>query len=81
MVEREGRFTTMLIYSTDSIFAHPRPTSRKATPHIAKVDELTALCDHFRASLATCEDTHRLLLEALLVEALDPTAKVLEASG
>jgi hypothetical protein len=39
---------------------------------VAKVDELTALCDRLEASLATADDTRGRLLEALLTEALAP---------
>jgi type I restriction enzyme S subunit len=39
---------------------------------VAKVDELMALCDRLEASLTTAADTRRLLLDALLAEALAP---------
>ena len=38
----------------------------------ARVDELVAICDRLATSLATCDDTCRRLLEALLCEALEP---------
>jgi type I restriction enzyme S subunit len=47
---------------------------------VAKVDELMALCDRLETSLATGEDIRHRLLDALLVEALEPTAEALEAA-
>ena len=40
---------------------------------VAKVDELSALCDRLEASLATGDDTRFRLLGALLTEALEPS--------
>lgn len=39
---------------------------------VAKVDELTALCDRLEASMTETADVHRRLLDALLAEALAP---------
>ncbi|MGH8645686.1 MAG: restriction endonuclease subunit S [Gammaproteobacteria bacterium] len=50
----------------------PLPPLAEQHRIIAKVDELTALCDRLEASLATCDDTRRRLLDALLAEALAP---------
>jgi type I restriction enzyme S subunit len=48
---------------------------------VAKVDELTALCDRLEASLDTASVTRRRLLDAVLAEALAPDAeKELEAA-
>jgi type I restriction enzyme S subunit len=47
----------------------PVPEQRRI---VAKVDELMALCDRLEASLTTAADTRRLLLDALLAEALAP---------
>ena len=41
---------------------------------VAKVDELTAICDRLAASVVKSDDTRRCLLDALLHEALQPTA-------
>lgn len=47
---------------------------------VAKVDALMALCDQLEAALTTTESTRTRLLEALLHEALEPTADTLEAA-
>ncbi len=44
---------------------------------VARVDELMLLCGRLEASLATGDETRRLLLEALLHTALDPREVVL----
>src|SRR5262249_3086609 len=46
----------------------------RTRPHVAKVDELMALCDCLEASLTTADETRRRLLDALLAEALTPAA-------
>jgi type I restriction enzyme, S subunit len=53
-------------------FIAPIPPLAEQRRIVAKVDELTALCDRLEASLATADDTRRRLLEALLAEALAP---------
>jgi type I restriction enzyme, S subunit len=48
---------------------------------VAKVDELTALCNQLEASLISAEETRRQLLDVLLAEALTPNdARELEAA-
>jgi type I restriction enzyme S subunit len=48
---------------------------------VAKVDALMVLCDRLEASLATASTTRRLLLDALLAEALAPAeAREMEAA-
>lgn len=47
---------------------------------VAKVDTLMALCDRLEATLTTADTTRTRLLEALLHEALEPQAEVLEAA-
>jgi type I restriction enzyme S subunit len=47
---------------------------------VAKVDALMTLCDRLEASLTAADTTRRRLLEALLHEALEPAADVLEAA-
>jgi type I restriction enzyme, S subunit len=42
---------------------------------IAKVDELTALCDRLGAGLTTTDYSRRRLLDALLTEALAPNVE------
>ena len=46
----------------------------------AKVDELMALCDRLKASLATSDDTRRRTLDALLHDALEPASREMEAA-
>jgi len=50
----------------------PLPPLDEQRRIVAKVDELMALCDRLEASLSTAEDTRRLLLDAVLAEALTP---------
>jgi type I restriction enzyme S subunit len=52
----------------------PLPLPPLAEQHriVAKVDELTALCDRLEASLTTGDETRRRLLDALLRDALAP---------
>lgn len=54
----------------------PIPLPPLAEQHrvVAKVDALMALCDRLEAALTTADTTRARLLEALLHEALDPTA-------
>lgn len=54
------------------IYVPPLPEQRRI---VAKVGELTALCDRLEASLATADETRQRLLEALLAEALSPAAE------
>lgn len=46
----------------------------------AKVDALLALCDRLEAALTTADTTRTRLLEALLHEALEPSANALAAA-
>ena len=46
----------------------------------AKVDELMALCDRLKASLATSDHTRRRMLDALLHDALAPASREMEAA-
>jgi type I restriction enzyme S subunit len=48
---------------------------------VAKVSALMALCDRLEASLATCEDTRRRLLDAVLAEAVEPVEGDLEQAA
>ncbi len=50
----------------------PLPPLAEQHRIIAKVDELTSLCDRLETSLTTADDTRRELLDALLAEALAP---------
>jgi type I restriction enzyme, S subunit len=50
----------------------PLPPFAEQHRIIAKVDELMAHCDQLETQLATTEADSRLLLEAVLHEALDP---------
>ena len=52
----------------------PLPPLSEQRRIVAKVDELTALCDRLEASLTTGEETRRRLLESVLHEALDMAA-------
>ncbi len=56
---------------------YPIPLPPLAEQHriVAKVDALVALCDRLEAALTTTDTTRAHLLEALLHEALDPTAE------
>ena len=51
----------------------PLPPLAEQHRIVAKVDELMTLCDRLEAGLATCGDTRRRLLDALMYEALEPT--------
>ena len=66
----------------------PLPPLAEQHRIVAKVDALMALCDRLEASLTATAATRRLLLEALLAEALEPRslcarsfADCLEATG
>ena len=52
----------------------PLPPLAEQHRIVAKVDELMVLCDQLEASLTTADATRQRLLEALLVEALEPAA-------
>ena len=47
---------------------------------VAKVDEMTALCDKLETSLATIEDIRSRVLDAILHEALEPAANMKQAA-
>jgi len=55
----------------------PVPVPPLAEQHriVAKLDALMALCDRLETTLTTADTTRARLLEALLNEALDPTAE------
>ena len=52
----------------------PLPPLAQQHRIVTKVDELMAICDRLDAGLATGDDTRRRLLDAVLYEALEPTA-------
>jgi type I restriction enzyme S subunit len=52
----------------------PLPPLAEQNRIVAKVDELMVLCDRLEASLATGDEIRRRLLDALLAEALEPSA-------
>ena len=58
-----------------TVRGYPIPVPPLSEQHriVARVDELMALCDQLEANLASCEDTHRRLLDAFLYEAFEPT--------
>jgi type I restriction enzyme, S subunit len=58
----------------------PLPPLAEQHRIVAKVDALMALCERLEAALATADTTRARLLEALLHEALDPTAEAMEAA-
>ena len=53
----------------------PLPPLAEQHRIVAKIDELMAICDRLEASLVKSDDTRRCLLDALLHEALQPTAE------
>ena len=57
--------------NSDIAASFPLPPLAEQHRIVAKVEELTALCDRLEASLTTGDDTRR-LLDALLAEALAP---------
>ncbi|MBY3227511.1 restriction endonuclease subunit S [Rhizobium laguerreae] len=60
----------------------PLPPLAEQHRIIAKVDELTSLCDRLETSLTTADDTRRELLDALLAKALAPVnAEHLQAAA
>lgn len=60
--------------------AFPLPPTAEQHRIVAKVDALMALCDRLEAALTTTDTTRTRLLEALLHEALEAEAEVLEAA-
>jgi len=58
----------------------PLPPLAEQRRIVAKVDELMALCNRLEASLDAATAIRQRLLEGLLHEALEPTAKALEAA-
>ena len=58
----------------------PLPPLAEQRRIVAKVDELTALCDQLGASLTVADASRRRLLDALLAEALAPAGQDLEAA-
>ncbi|MGO4916558.1 restriction endonuclease subunit S [Pseudogemmobacter sp. W21_MBD1_M6] len=64
------------------LLSYPCPLPPFAEQHriVAKVDALMALCDQLEASLTTTATTRRKLLNALLYEALEPSAEELEVA-
>jgi type I restriction enzyme, S subunit len=61
-------------------FIAPVPPVAEQHRIVSKVDELMALCDRLEASLAASADFRSRLLDALLAEALTPSAAKLEAA-
>jgi type I restriction enzyme S subunit len=70
-----GAQASMPKINQTTLVSLPIPLPPLAEQHriVAKVDELTALCDRLELSLITANDTRRRLLDALLAEALAPT--------
>ncbi|PRY73846.1 restriction endonuclease subunit S [Marivita geojedonensis] len=58
----------------------PLPPLAEQHRIVAKVDALMALCDRLEASLTNADTTRTRLLEALLQEALEPTASIQETA-
>lgn len=58
----------------------PLPPLAEQHRIVAKVDELMVLCDRLEAALTTADTTRTRLLEALLHEALEPSANALAAA-
>jgi type I restriction enzyme S subunit len=71
---KSGMAVMQMNISQDKLRAVPVPLPPLAEQQriVAKVDELMALCDRLEASLAATATTRRLLLDALLAEALAP---------
>jgi type I restriction enzyme S subunit len=59
----------------------PVPPLSEQRRVVAKVSALMALCDRLEASLVTCEDSRRRLLDALLAEAVQPFEGDLEQAA
>ncbi|MBZ0252814.1 MAG: hypothetical protein K8I02_05685 [Candidatus Methylomirabilis sp.] len=55
-------------------FLSPSPPLAEQRRIVAKVDELTALCDRLEGALRERDSMRRRLLEAVLREALHPAA-------
>lgn len=74
-VEEASVGVALTHFNTKSVASMPLPLPPLAEQRriIAKVDELTALCERLEASLTACDDNRRRLLEALLAESLLPT--------
>jgi type I restriction enzyme S subunit len=53
----------------------PLPPLAEQHRIVAKADELMALCDRLKASLASTDETRARLLEAFLAEVLAPDAE------
>jgi type I restriction enzyme S subunit len=69
--------TTVQSFKYDEFEQQLLPIPPLAEQHriVAKVEELTALCDRLEAKLTTAQTESRRLLEALLQEALNPVAE------
>lgn len=70
------------IWSTSGSFRFPSRLSPLAEQHriVAKVNALMALCDRMEVALTTTDATRARLLEAVLHEALQPEAELVEAA-
>ena len=81
-VRRSSHGTCRLDSSDYSNLLIPIPPMAEQCRIVDKVDELMTICDQLEARLATVHDIRRRLLEALLVEALEPEkiARELEAA-
>jgi type I restriction enzyme S subunit len=79
-VQRSSHGTCRIEGSDYSDFLVPVPPLAEQRRIVVKVDALMVLCDRLEASLTTADTTRCRLLEALLHEALEPAADVLEAA-
>ena len=79
--ERAAGSTNQVELTAQMANGQPVPLPPLAEQHriAAKVDELMALCDRLKASLATSDDTRRRTLDALLHDALAPASREMEA--
>ena len=80
--ERAAGSTNQVELTAQMANGQPVPLPPLAEQHriAAKVDELMALCDRLKASLATSDDTRRRTLDALLHDALAPASREMEAA-
>ena len=68
-----GTHTNKLNLGDLQTVAFPLPPLAEQHRIVAKVDELMAVCDQLDTSLTTADDIRCRLLEALLIEALEPS--------
>ena len=79
-VQRSTHGTCRIEGSDYSEFPVPVPPLAEQHRIVARVDTLMTLCGRLEASLATADTNRRRLLEALLLEALEPPQAALEAA-